>query len=711
MDYKLSAKNEENKTKYERLIDENNKKIEILLKKKSSIELDENLGIYDRGLNALEIQIQIEEIKRDNSTKEQAIADLYVRQVNENLKQLKIDGKISDQEFANVAQNIRQYREMIDITNIINDYEAEEKILKMKLRFENMSKSMQRTPKELADNKISIIKKELSSNKENKNYEYENLSEEYSKFRERNLYYQKNNKEISKDDFNNQLESVRSNKRIPSKKELTEIIDVLKNRYLAKAEKAQESVAKKNNQIDEKPSQKSKQKLEPYKREISARSKLNYNNSKDKLGDIKGKLNMPHNITLYYSLIKNNEINLYDYTAGEEKFEDVVNRLSKCYSKDLDNKERKLARHFATLEVKGFDEFDDPYLDSRFVPGKGFKKVLKQLKKQIEKSADEGNNPKFLLQLEEVEGINLDEIHNPRNIDTSILGNNIYIATYEISVTDDDISEYYNTYMPIKEYYIEDNNKQLIKLGTGTIDETIFTISGANIKLPSEKVVSGKSLGTITQYELADKLIKDNIETTMKCGKVTEVAEITDHKFLEDFTKQCGISSKKEITPFIISTINEKGEEDFNIILRKRNHDQEKEKTNNNLNKSFRYESLQGIYATENKGRNIITTISNIFSEKNKENQETQTLKEFQTKSGHKYAITRNEKGELCLNEIYRITSKDIYGEAVSTYTYAISDLVKAYTDLEINNTDLRNAYGMLNRTRNNEQKKEKKEK
>ena len=74
----------------------------------------------DRQFAILELQIQQEEIERDTVTKEQAIADLYVREMEENLTQRRMNKEISAQEFSNEIHNIREYRSMISINSNIS---------------------------------------------------------------------------------------------------------------------------------------------------------------------------------------------------------------------------------------------------------------------------------------------------------------------------------------------------------------------------------------------------------------------------------------------------------------------------------------------------------------------------------------------------------------------------------------------------------------
>ena len=134
MDYNLSQKNDNKKKQYESIIEQNNKKYLKLAEEIKNIRAGKEGTAQDRQFAILELQIQQEEIERDTVVKEQAIANLYVREMEENLTQRRMNKEISVQEFSNEIHNIREYRSMISIKNSIEDYDNESTILEMKLR-------------------------------------------------------------------------------------------------------------------------------------------------------------------------------------------------------------------------------------------------------------------------------------------------------------------------------------------------------------------------------------------------------------------------------------------------------------------------------------------------------------------------------------------------------------------------------------------------
>lgn len=646
MEYTLSDKNDNQKKKYESIIEQNNKKYLKLAEEIKNIRAGKEGTAQDRQFAILELQIQQEEIERDTVAKEQAIANLYVREMEENLTQRRMNKEISTQEFSNEIHNIREYRSMISIKNSIEDYDNESTILEMKLRLEHMKKSMGKVPKEQADKNIVEIEQTLSDNEEYRQDEVNELAKQNFEYKRKNLYYQRNSGEISTDELKQKLEELEQTKgKIPTQKEFEEMLNDLTEKHLEQPQQSQE-----------------------YEREVSNRDGINYSHywEQNKNQDI----NEWHDNCVYHHVQdfdnKTFEYGLHapsDTTAHYVEY--VGERLGEEYARGAKGEKVELAKQFAMLEVQGrMGDFLDLY------------------------NSEETNgydNPKLLLQLEKVSGLNIEKLEDTIGLDTSALHQNIYVATYEIEEWDETLQK--NVMKPIKEYYTKDEDGFDI-IGTGTEYETVFVIDGMHINVDTEQVLQGDSLEKVTQKEMGDRLIKNGIEDSFKSGKVTEVAQLTDMSFLKDFREQCGIPESWDLNgrTFIVSTINEKGEEDFDIIMRNDIGD--------------KYEHLMGINATEKNGREMYTTTGRQIPGGADELDKTQTLKEFMTKSGHRYTITRNSEGKLGFNEIFRENENIIQGQHIDAYTYSTDDLVSAYENAGINQEDLNNAYETLNRTK-----------
>ena len=518
----------------------------------------------------------------------------------------------------------------------------------MKLRIEHMKKSMGKVPKEQADKNIAEMEQTLSDNEEYRQDEVNELAKQNFEYKRRNLYYQRNSGEISTDELKQKLEELEQTKgKIPTKKEFEEMLNDLSEKHLEQPQQSQE-----------------------YEREVSNRDGINYSHywEQNKNQDI----NEWHDNCVYHHVQdfdnKTFEYGLHapsDTTAHYVEY--VGERLGEEYARGAKGEKTELARQFAMLEVQGrMGDFLDLY-NSEETSGY--------------------DNPKLLLQLEKVSGLNIEELEDTIGLDTSALHQDIYVATYEIEEWDETLQR--NVMKPIKEYYTR-NEDGFDIIGTGTEYETTFVIDGMSIDVDTEQVLQGDSLEKVTQREMGDRLIKNGIEDSLKSSKVTEVAQLTDMSFLKDFREQCGIPETWDLNgrTFIVSTMNEKGEEDFDIIIR------------NDGAGDTEYEHLMGINATDKSGREMYTTNGRQIPGGAEELDKTQTLKEFMTKSGHRYTITRNAEGKLGFNEIFRENENIIQGQHIDAYTYSIDDLVSAYENAGINQEDLNKAYEALNRTK-----------
>ena len=502
MDYALSDKNDNQKKQYESIIEQNNKKYLKLAEEIKNIRAGKEGTAQDRQFAILELQIQQEEIERDTVAKEQAIANLYVREMEENLTQRRMNKEISAQEFSNEIHNIREYRSMISIKNSIEDYDNESTILEMKLRLEHMKKSMGKIPKEQADTNIAEMEQTLSDNEEYRQDEVNELAKQNFEYKRRNLYYQRNVGEITNEELKQkESELVQRKGKVPLDKDFKQIFNEMATKYLQERGKEQFN--------------------RPYERETSKRLDFSVSALWEKMA--KQDMNEEHKDAIaHYVPGLDNKINDYIFQTpgGMDALEYAGEQLGEEYAKGLDDGKAELAKQFAMLEVQGLKgDFENPY--DWGVETSGY------------------DNPKMLLQLEKVNGLNIEEIEETIGLDTTALHQDVFVATYEIE--DYDVTLKQNVMKPIKEYYRQNENGEFELIG-GTSDSgyTKLTIDGFDFTIESSQIMQGESLESITQSELGDKFLKSEIESSMNNGKVTEVSQITDWNFLKDFVKQTG---------------------------------------------------------------------------------------------------------------------------------------------------------------------------
>lgn len=411
-------------------------------------------------------------------------------------------------------------------------------------------------------------------------------------------------------------------------------------------------------------------KLKNYEREVSSRS--SYSTSFYWESQKKQDVNSNHEYNIYHSTTdfdnKTFQYGLEAPSNSQQEYLDYIgNKLGEEYSRGATGEKAALAKQFAMLEVQGrFGDFENPY-------DKGY-------------DTSGYDNPKLLLKLEKVNGLQVEGLEDTIGLDTSTLHQETYVATYEIEEWDETLNR--KVYKPVKEYYQQAENGEMSIIGVGTDEYTKFTIDGMNIDIKNDEIIQGKSIEQVSQQEMGDRLIKNGIEDSLQGEKVTEVAEITDIDFLRDFSKQCELPENWNLIgrTFIVSTVNEKGEETFDVIIRS--------------DPETKYEHLSGIENTGISGREMFTTTGRMIPGGAKELDKTNSLSEFVTKSGHRYSITRNAEGKLGFNEIFRENENIIQGQHVDAYTFSTEDFIRAYENAQVSQEDLNNAFETLNRTK-----------
>lgn len=466
-------------------------------------------------------------------------------------------------------------------------------------------------------------------------------------------------------------------KQLYTKEELNKTLSfVLNDREERK--KAKEKIEKQEKQKENNTEKKvEKRKVENYKSEVSSR----YGERSSNLtkGIEKLNMNMPHEESMYYGISDIDDTIFRDgFKVKGASDEFLIDELSNRYSRGASPEKAKLIREFTELEYNAkFEDFDNPYSE-----------IIEADSKQ-------------LLELEKVEGMTLSDVYYLDDYNSNIeleelpkdisLKNETYIATYEMEIWDPDLKK--NIWKPVKEYYVKNEEGKLEQIGTGTYEKTTLNIDGHEIEIENENIEKKDTIDKVKQQYMAGNLLKSNIEDSMEeinaKGKITNVLQITDYSFLDDLAKQCGVEDTYYLEggTFIVSTINEKGEEDFDIIVR-----------NNNLAK-IPYEHLKGIYKEE-----VTKEKANVQSRYGLKDGDIiveapgNTLKEFVTENGNRYVLT-NIGGNIQFSEIYMENEKQMKADLIDTYSYK-HELYDAYEDMDINKEDIDRAYDVLNRTR-----------
>ena len=613
MDYKfIDENNKDEKNRYEENIEKYNEEISGIDEKIKELRVNMSISPKERQKQKLELEISKKEIESKIISLQNAMFDLFIKEVDKKLADKRLNNEITSKEFYEERQKLKYLKPAKEYTNNVKYTEIENIIIDFKTKLEQLKFDTKLTTFEQKEFNI----KELEKNKE--------LNKKELEYRKEDIQKEKLN-ELDNSDINQ-----------PTEKEVDDMYNDLGYKYLGK-----EMSQRENYKVAEAWKITEKQ-------DINEQHETMYKNYDE----------LDNKIWMYS----------FDNDFGDEEMKAYTGeRLGEDYSKHLDGEKKELAAKFAELEVLG------RYRDIDI------------------------NNPKLLLQLEKVDGLNIETLEETIGLDTKDLKREIYIATYEEYMDKDK-----RIMKPAKEYYTKDEKGEYIKIGESDKEETTITVDGFDFKLKNDEILKGEELEKVTQQEMVEELIKNEVEKSLGDGKrVTGISKVVDLDFLRELEKQCGYDKKDETLwdrVSLVSTINEKGEEDFQILEMYYDEDM-----------NVIYKDLEGISALENSNRDIAIDTEKIIFGKYKKVESTKTLKEYQTESGDRYAITRDEDGNLGFSEIYSEIHRDDYhimrSKEIDTYSFETKWLTEGYDEFDINQSDIENAKEIFDRSKDEMEK------
>ncbi len=646
MEYQLSETNMIQKGKLEEKIAQYEEQSKELYEEIRNIRKSKGMSAIEKSMAILEKQIEIEEIEVETTSQKEAIQGLYEKEMTNKQQSQARNKEISMEKCRHNMSKIKECTSMISMYKDIDYYEAQNAIIQMKIELEFKKRNAGVISKEEASRNIADLREELASNEEQISDLEVDLVEQQKQEEKKELHRQKSRGEISAEELQQKVSELKNKSvQVPTYEELTTNFEQLCIEYLEKNE--QEQV---------------------HEREVSSGDKdvKNFSESAwmeevqnqdiDKIHD-----QPMRRRTAEYCRVTD----VFKMPDSVETYKDIEeymgNKLGENYARGLEGEKAELARQFGIWQGKEAAE-------------------------ELETGT---NATKAILELKKVDGLNIPEIEEIIGLDTSELHQDVYVATYETKCWDDKRQR--EVMKPLKEYYIKDENGEMVIIGLEEDSKATFLLDDMEFKIDSEEIEQGKCLEKVTNREMDDRLMKNAIEHSMKSGKVTQVAEITDSTFLNDFAKQCNLPENYGVPRdvYIISTINEKGEEDFDIVMRY---------LGNDLNSV--YEHYEGIEASEKNGKDMFVKDGTKLAGGMELAAKRESLKEFETKSGHRYSISRDKNGKLEFNEIFRENENRMEAKAVDTYTYSTADLLQTYQSAEINQEDINKAYKTMENTK-----------
>lgn len=331
--------------------------------------------------------------------------------------------------------------------------------------------------------------------------------------------------------------------------------------------------------------------------------------------------------------------NIYSFSRTKRNYDQ--NELSEKYSRHLTGENKELAQMFAKLDSEDFwpEYADEPSL-------KSIEKVTLDM--------GEGKKEYYRAIFKEYS----DDIYDNKG--------------YE-------------------QYYEIGDNKKITLYSERDVDDVYDELDNNSKRIFTEKNAS-------------DRLQKSILEDALGKNRVTEVARVTDVNFLDSFSSQIGEKEALDNLT-IVASINENGEEEYDLAF-----------ADINVYKSILKDTgISKIKSLDGLGiKSIDKTNEEIFIDSGiKLPQPNGTfigqmdviknLKEFETEDGkHRYAITRDQKGNLGFTEIYKENEKETFGQDVRVERE--NDLKEIYKGANLNLTDLNKAMDIINRTKEKQQ-------
>ena len=470
--YKLSEKFNEKKNEYEKIIEQNTKEYFALNKKLNDLISGKEILDTNKEYDILNLKTKLLTLEVDINSNKRAIEELYIREMDSNLNQSRLNKEIDSTEFADQKRRLNSMKIFNGCKNDMKTLNLEDIIIDFKLRLEELKNSLKMTTVEQKNINIKELEREKEITRQCYESSQEKLINEKYDYDYKNIYYDRKVGKIDREEQQEKIKNLENKEKVePTDEEVEKMVDDFSGKYLEK----EEIVKEKDNK-------------NAYEKEISKRNNFSVaemwkENEKQNLDEI-------HETSAYTGAQYLNEkhykilANARDKGVTEKgEFEYMKKELGKEYSRGIEGEKKELFEEFARLEVDG------RYTD----------------------------NPKLLLEFEKVKGLDIEEIEDVIGLDVSDIKKDIYIATYEKPVIDEKTGK--EIMEPIKEYYIKNEKGEYSIIGNGDKENTSITVDGIEFNVKNENIVKGDKLEEVTQKECAKNIIRNEVEDSFGDGR------------------------------------------------------------------------------------------------------------------------------------------------------------------------------------------------
>ena len=332
MDYKFIDENNKNeKKKYEENIEKCNEEISDIDEKIKELRFNMSISPKERQKQKLELEIAKKEIESKIISLQNAMFDLFIKEVDKKLADKHLNNEITSKEYYAEKQKLKYLKPAKEYTNNVKYTEIEDIIIDFKTKLEQLKFDTKLTTFEQKEFNIKELEKGKKINQSELEYQKKDIQKEKYDYEYHKIYQERD--EIGEEKLKEKITEF-ENKEIepPTEKEVDDMYNDLGYKYLGK-----EMSDRENYKVAEDWKNLEKQDIDEEHESMY----INYDELDNK-------------ITRYTfdNDLDNKEIMAY-----------IGKSLGEDYGKHLDGEKKELAAKFAELEVFGrYRDINNPKL-------------------------------------------------------------------------------------------------------------------------------------------------------------------------------------------------------------------------------------------------------------------------------------------------------------------------------------------------------------
>lgn len=234
MDYKFIDENNKNeKKKYEENIEKCNEEISDIDEKIKELRFNMSISPKERQKQKLELEIAKKEIESKIISLQNAMFDLFIKEVDKKLADKRLNNEITPKEYYAEKQKLKYLKPAKEYTNNVKYTEIEDIIIDFKTKLEQLKFDTKLTTFEQKEFNIKELEKNKELNKKELEYQKENIEKEKYYYEYKKIYQERD--EIGEEKLKEKLDELEnSDIKPPTEKEVDDMYNDLGYKYLGK---------------------------------------------------------------------------------------------------------------------------------------------------------------------------------------------------------------------------------------------------------------------------------------------------------------------------------------------------------------------------------------------------------------------------------------------------------------------------------------------